>query len=232
MFSTKTRWTGHATATLLHYVRMGNAFMMEICRSMVVYNLKCKLHDIDFVGKTQCHFKKRTSPHTRDEWKVIKSSRRNFRPHWSGSGGYTQADTFAIHFAQHCKVATNSNDTCRKFKQIMEHSILWQGIEFDAWSLPYTMQCKICMVENKEILHRLKTDKSKIMNYNSDIFSSCKCCSRIPKFCRVTNPTLTMRMMQKIVPSTRHSKQKRRRSLLITWILPKLQSLHRAMTKV
>jgi hypothetical protein len=178
---------------------------------MVVYNLKCKLCDIDYVGKTQCHLKKRTSQHMRDVWKVIESGRKNFGPNWSGSGGYTQADAFAIHFAQHCKDATNSNDTRRKLKQIMEPSILWQGDRIRCMKSSRTMQCKICMVERKEILHRFKTDKSKIMNYNSDIFSSCKCCSRFHKFCRVTNPTLTTRMTQKKVPSTRHSKQKRKR---------------------
>jgi hypothetical protein len=40
------------------------------------------------------------------------------------------------------------------------------------------LQCKICMTERKEILHRFCTDKSKIMNDNSDIYSSCKCKGR------------------------------------------------------
>jgi hypothetical protein len=31
------------------------------------------------------------------------------------------------------------------------------------------------MTERKEILHRFREDKLKIMNDNSDIYSSCKC---------------------------------------------------------
>ena len=155
-----------------------------------------------WVGKTQCHLKKRTSQHIRDVWKVIESGRKYFGPHWSGSGGYNQANVVVIHLVQHCKDATNSNDTHHKLKQIMERSILRQGDRIQCMKSSYTLQCKICMIECKEILHWFKTEKSKIMNHNLNTFSSCKCCSRFHKFCRVTNtnPALTMRMTQKKNP--------------------------------
>ena len=73
-----------------------------------------------------------------------------------------------------------------------------------------TLQCKICTVERKEILHRMQQDKNKVINDNSDIYSSCG--SRFHKFGRTLEPeTLRKRMTQKKVPSTRHSKQKRNR---------------------
>ena len=75
-----------------------------------------------------------------------------------------------------------------------------------------TPQCKICMVERKEILHRLKESKSKVINDNSDIYSSCKCGSRFHKFTsRTITPTLRTRLTQKKVPSARKSKQLRTR---------------------
>ena len=61
-----------------------------------------------------------------------------------------------------------------------------------------TPQCKICMVERKEILHRKREDKNKIINDNSDIFSSCKCKCRFHKFGRYLHvETLRTRLPQK-----------------------------------
>ena len=57
----------------------------------------------------------------------------------------------------------------------------------------------------------MRTDKSKVINDNSDIFAPCKCKSKFHKFSH-NDPTLTTRKTQKKVPtSTRHSKQKRSR---------------------
>ena len=47
---------------------------------MVVNNLHCEICDKDYVGKTRNHFKKRTSQHSHDVWKVIESGRKNFGP--------------------------------------------------------------------------------------------------------------------------------------------------------
>ena len=75
-----------------------------------------------------------------------------------------------------------------------------------------TPQCKICMVERKEICHRFRENKSKIINDNSDVFSSCKCRTKFHKFDRdLINVTLRKRSTQKKVKSTRHSKSKRKR---------------------
>ena len=62
-----------------------------------------------------------------------------------------------------------------------------------------------------EILSRFRTDRTKIMNDNDDIFSPCKCRSRFHKFARNITPTLRKRMTQKKPTSTRRSKQKRNR---------------------
>ena len=63
-----------------------------------------------------------------------------------------------------------------------------------------TLQCKICMVERKEILHRLKNNKHQVINDNSDIYSSCKFGSRIHKFNRTITTTLRTRSTQKKSP--------------------------------
>eukprot|EP00956_Cyclotella_meneghiniana_P019390 scaffold33193_cov70-Cyclotella_meneghiniana.AAC.7 len=75
-----------------------------------------------------------------------------------------------------------------------------------------TPQCKLCMVERKEICHRLQENKQSIINDNSDIFSSCKCRAKFHKFGRNLHiETLRTRITQEKVNSTRHSKAKRTR---------------------
>jgi len=127
------------------------------------------------------------------------------------SGGYAKADAFAKHFANLCRNCTNSNQVKAKMKEIMTPTILWQGDRIQCMKSSRTAQCKICMTERIEILHRMRTDRSKIMNDNSDIYASCKCASRFHKFRRIDCKTLRTRITQKKVTSTRHSKQRRSR---------------------
>jgi hypothetical protein len=71
-----------------------------------------------------------------------------------------------------------------------------------------TMMCKLCMMERREILHRFRSDKSKIMNHNSEIFGTCKCNPRFHQFYReLTVETLKTHMTQKKVTSTRRKSQ-------------------------
>jgi len=72
-------------------------------------------------------------------------------------------------------------------------------------------QCTLCMVERTEILGRMRTNRSKVINDNSDIYASCKCRSRLHKFNRILEPTLRRRLTPKKVSSSRRSKQKRSR---------------------
>jgi hypothetical protein len=63
-----------------------------------------------------------------------------------------------------------------------------------------TMNCKMCMIERKEILHRMKTNKHKLINDNSDIFARCSYECRFHKFFCTDSTTLRMRLTQKKSP--------------------------------
>ena len=102
-----------------------------------------------------------------------------------------------------------SNTVRAHLKEIVEPTIIWQGDRIRCMKSSQTLQCKICMVERKEILSRFRTNRSDIINDNSDIFSSCKCNSRFHKFSRQVTPILKKRLTQKKANSTRNSKQKR-----------------------
>ncbi len=69
-----------------------------------------------------------------------------------------------------------------------------------------TMNCKMCMVERKEILHRMKSKKHKLINENSDIFARCSCKCRFHKVFRTDSTTLRTLLTQKKVTSRRDSK--------------------------
>ena len=179
----------------------------------MVYNLECKLWDSHYVGKTQQYLKDRTNDHFYDVWKVVETGKKKFGPNWKGSGGYARADAFAKHFAQHCRDCSTSNEVRKKLKTIVTPTIIWQGDSIRCAKTARTLQCKICMTERKEILCRFPTgDKSKIMNDNSDIYSSCKCKGRFHRFGRKLHiETLRTRSPQKKVNSTRSSKPRRAR---------------------
>ena len=153
------------------------------CRkSMVVYELKCKLTGKSYYGKTQQYLKKRTAQHVHDVWKVIETGNKKFGPQWTSSGGYSKADSFVKHFTNLCGDCKTSNAVRAKLKTIMTPSIIWQGDRIRCMKSARTARCKICMVERMEILHQIKTNKAQVINDNSDIFSSCKCGSRFHKF--------------------------------------------------
>jgi hypothetical protein len=61
----------------------------------------------------------------------------------------------------------------RNSKQLSHQQLSDSAMVFVAQRLQELVY-KICMTEKKEILHRFCTDKSKIMNNNSDNYSSCK----------------------------------------------------------
>ena len=182
------------------------------CRvATIVYKLRCKETGICYYGKTQRHLKTRTAEHFTDVWKVIEYGRAKYGDDWYGSGGYPRADAFAKHFANRCRDCYNSNAVKARLKEIVEPSIVWQGDRIRCMKSARTYNCKICMIERKEILKQMDLNKSKVMNDNSDIFSSCKCGTKFHKFLRnVTTKTLMTRLTQKEVPSGRSSKTKRK----------------------
>ncbi len=169
------------------------------CRQqMVVYNLHCKCCGKDYVGKTQNHLRKRTDTHYYEAWLGMKG---HFK------------DSFARHVAGHCKELTSSNAVTRWCRENIEPSIIYQGERLKCMKSAKTMNCKMCMVERKEILQRMKTNKHKLINDNSDIFARCSCKCRFHKFFRTDSTTLRTRLTQKKVTSTRHSKLPRVRRI-------------------
>ena len=58
------------------------------CRkATVVYELKCLICDMDYIGKTQRYVKIRTKEHVNDVWKVIDSGRKNKEKYKISSAG-------------------------------------------------------------------------------------------------------------------------------------------------
>ena len=114
--------------------------------------LKCKVTGKSYVGKTQRNFKTRTKEHINDVWKVIETGRKKFGHNWYRSGGYVGADAFSKYLANIYRDCTNSNQVRQMMKHIMMPTILWQGEGIRCMNVARTLQCKICMVERKEII--------------------------------------------------------------------------------
>jgi len=89
-------------------------------------------------------------------WKIIKPGRTKFGSNWYGSGGYAGSDAFSKHFANLCRECNNSNEVRAKMKTLMIPTILWQGNRIQCMKSSRTLQCKMYMVERKEILSRFR----------------------------------------------------------------------------
>ena len=60
-------------------------------------------------------------------------------------------------------------------KKLMSPRIIWQGERIKCMKTAKTMQCTLCMVERKEIMHRMDENRAMVINDNSDRFSTCTC---------------------------------------------------------
>ena len=76
-----------------------------------------------------------------------------------------------------------------------------------------TRDCRICMKERITIMQALRDDKYKVINDNSDIYSSCKCQSGFHKFAQISEPhdyyanALRTRLTQKKVTPKRKNRK-------------------------
>ena len=89
---------------------------------------------------------------------------RKFGPNWWGSGGNNRPDAFSKYFVDHCRECNDSKEVQNNLKEIVVPTILWQGDRIRCMKSARTLQCKICIVERKEILSRFRNEKTKIMN--------------------------------------------------------------------
>ena len=85
------------------------------CReSMLIYSLRCKCCDKEYMGKTQRYWKTRTMEHIRDVCKLVywnrKRMERGIEEEGEVQAKYLGLDSFARHFAEHCKDCRNKNE--------------------------------------------------------------------------------------------------------------------------
>ena len=73
----------------------GSCMFDKVCRkSMVVYELKCKCCNKDYIDKTQRTIKDGTKEHINDVWKIIESGRKSL----AQTGLATVDITDLVHF--------------------------------------------------------------------------------------------------------------------------------------
>ena len=118
-------------------------------------------------------------------------------------------DSFANHFAQICGDCTTSNHVRAKIKQDVSVEVIWQGDSIKCTKSARTRDCRICMVERKQIMQALRDDKHKVINENDDIYAACKCSSRFHKFTDIHSFALRTRLTQKKVTPNRKKRNSR-----------------------
>ena len=142
-------------------------------RSTLIYELLCLKTGKSYVGKTQKYLRVRTQQHVTSVWKLLEWKRKvnqgDIDPGEKKKFNMTAASK---HFVKFCSNCTNSNQVRQMMKKLMSPRIIWQGDRISCMKTARTLKCKLCMVERKEIMHRMKRNRELCLNDNSDIFWS------------------------------------------------------------
>ena len=134
---------------------------------LIVYKIKCRDCNMEYVGSTQRSYKTRMSGHFSDV-------RRWFR---DGQ----QTDSFAKHFAQHF----DSKPTPAEIRAKCDFSVLQQVNPFSFMKRVRTYNCILCLGEKSWIAK--KRQKFRIINENSEIYGSCKHRAKFHRFSSCTD---------------------------------------------
>ena len=159
---------------------------------------------MDYIGKTQRYGKTRTQEHIRDVCKLVDYNRKRKEQgggdeEISGEAAttatvkkrekYLALDSFARHFAEHCKDCRNKNEVRRMMKEILEYKVIWKGDRINCMKTHKKLNCALYMKERLEILCRWRKDKTKLINDRHKMFGPCQCKTRFHQFVRTTANT-------------------------------------------
>ena len=144
-------------------------------RSIVTYNLHCKITDKDYYGTMQHYLKERNKEHFQDVWYLL---------NWEMkvASEEVQADdrkrfnvtSISRHFDHLCRGCITSTQVKQKMKK-MTPNIIWQGDRIKCMKSVNTPQCNMCMQERIETSKRFKSDRTYMINHKAEVFSSCTC---------------------------------------------------------
>ena len=98
-----------------------------------------------------------------------------------------KSDSFASHFATFFN--TESKPTPTLLRQKMTFSILWQGNPLSVQKSFGTKNSRLCMKESTHILKNLHTNPTKLINHNTEIYTSCHHKTRFHRFPKIKNGT-------------------------------------------
>ena len=98
-----------------------------------------------------------------------------------------KSDSFASHFATFFN--TESKPTPSLLREKITFSILWQGNPLSVQKSFGTKNCRLCLKESIHILKNLHTDPTKLINHNSEIYTSCRHQTRFHRFPQTNNGT-------------------------------------------
>jgi hypothetical protein len=92
----------------------------------------------------------------------------------------TKSDSFASHFAHHCKKEVKS--TSDELRKMMKVKIVWQGNAISCMKLFGKLNCSLCMQERIKILRTIRQEEWKIINKKNEIYGACRHKTRFHRF--------------------------------------------------
>jgi hypothetical protein len=122
-----TSWIDPATAT--SKIDGKCAYNGECRKMCVIYKATCKICNQPYIGLTQQKLKDHMGQQLNDVKKLVTKG--------------TKSDSFASHFAQHCKKEVKP--TSNEIRKMMKVKIVWQGNAISCMKSFGKLNCSLCM---------------------------------------------------------------------------------------
>jgi hypothetical protein len=140
------------------------------CRKMcVVYKATCRICNEPYIGQTQQKLKDRMGQHLNDVKKLVTKG--------------IKSDSFASHFANHCKKEAKPTSDDDELHIMMKVKIIWQGNAISCMKSFGKLNCSLCICKRIEILHMIHQEEWNIINHHcNEIYGACRHITRFHRF--------------------------------------------------
>lgn len=159
-------------------LRDGTCIFGGKCRaSGVVYKIRCRLCQQQYIGSTGMKLKDRIGQHCN----IAQASH---------NGRHKEKSTFQTHFCNHLNVLFPDGEKVRgaTVRNMLEVEVLWEGNPLTMNRMFGTRSCRLCLEEKVEILKHLDKDPGMMVNTSIELMRGCRHTAKLHRFVRSTEP--------------------------------------------
>lgn len=135
---------------------------------MVIYEAKCKMCNMVYIGNTQQKLNVRMSPHFKEGKDLVKLAK--------------TSNTLAHHFAQHIDPKMGPYISTANIHSMVSMKVLWQGNPISCMKTFCTNACTLCMKKRLEMFKKSTENNNLLIDSQSKIYTACRHETRFHRF--------------------------------------------------